>query len=69
MPRRVIAFGGGVSLLLTPKANSHRKDGERCPYRKSNPDVLMVQSSHERLGDDAASRLNGPRNRRILAQR
>jgi hypothetical protein len=29
MPRRVIAFGGGVLLLLTPKANSHRKDGER----------------------------------------
>jgi len=37
------------------------------PYRKSNPDVLMVQSSQERLGDDAANCPNRPRNRRILA--
>jgi hypothetical protein len=43
--------------------------GTSCPYRKSNPDVLMVQSSQERLGDDAANCLNRPRNRRILAQR
>ena len=41
----------------------------RCLYRKSNPDVLMVQSSQEWLGDDAANCLNRPRNRRILAQR
>jgi hypothetical protein len=29
----------------------------------------MVQSSQERLGDDAANCLNRPRNRCILAQR
>jgi hypothetical protein len=34
-----------------------------------SPDVLMVQSSQERLGDDAANCLNRPRNRCILAQR
>ena len=35
-----------------------------CPYRKSNPDVLMMQST-----ENAANGLNTPRNRRILAQR
>ena len=40
-----------------------------CPYRKSNPDVLMVQSSQERLGNDAANGLDRPWNRCILAQR
>src|SRR5271169_5481831 len=29
-----------------------------CPYRKSNPDVLMMQASEERLGDDAADGLD-----------
>jgi hypothetical protein len=40
-----------------------------CPYRKSNPNVSMVQSSEERLGNDVANRLDDTRNRRILAQR
>ena len=40
-----------------------------CRYRKSNPEVLMVQSSEERLGNDAADGLDRPRNRRILVQR
>jgi len=29
-----------------------------CPYRKSNPDVLMVQTSEMRDGHDAANRLS-----------
>ena len=40
-----------------------------CPYRKSNPDVLVMQSSQERRGNDAASGLDRARNRCILAQR
>jgi hypothetical protein len=36
---------------------------------ESNPDVLMMQSSQERLGNDAASGLDRTRNRCILAQR
>ena len=32
----------------------------RCPYRKSNPDVLMVQSTEERLGNDPAKCLDLP---------
>ena len=39
-----------------------------CPYRKLNSNVLMVQSSEERLGNDAANCLDRPRNRCILAQ-
>jgi hypothetical protein len=40
-----------------------------CPYRKSNSNVLMVQSSEVWLGNDAANGLNSPRNRCILVQR
>jgi hypothetical protein len=40
-----------------------------CPYRKSNPDVLMVQSAQDRQAENAANGLNTARNRRILAQR
>jgi hypothetical protein len=43
--------------------------GAGCPYRKLNSDVLMVQSSEEWLGNNAANCLDRPRNRRILAQR
>jgi two-component system nitrate/nitrite response regulator NarL len=40
-----------------------------CPYGKSNPDVLMVQSAQDRQAENVANRLNTARNRRILAQR
>jgi hypothetical protein len=40
-----------------------------CPYRKSNPDVLMVQTSEVRVGHDAANSLNSTRCRSILVQR
>jgi hypothetical protein len=40
-----------------------------CPYRKSNPDVLMVQASEVRVGDDAANSLNSTRRWCILVQR
>jgi hypothetical protein len=32
--------------------------GRCCPFRKSYPDVLVVQSSQNRNGDDGASALN-----------
>ena len=54
---------GGATNVVEVKFN------DACPYRKSNPDVLMMQSSQERLGDDAANGLDRPRNRCILAQR
>ena len=40
-----------------------------CPYRKSNPDVLMVQTSEVRDGHDAANGLNGTGRWCILVQR
>ena len=46
----------------TPKING-------CPYRKSNPDILMVQASEKRFGNDAANSLDSACNRRILVQR
>ena len=41
----------------------------RCPYRKSNPHVSMVQPSKNGPPLDAPGALNEPSNRRILAQR
>jgi hypothetical protein len=41
----------------------------RCPYRKSNPNVLMVQTSEVRIGHDAANGLNSTQRRCILVQR
>jgi hypothetical protein len=38
-----------------------------CPYRKSNPHVLMVQPTKDRPHFDARSALNEPSNWRILA--
>jgi hypothetical protein len=40
---------------------------DRCPYRKSNPHVLMVQPTKDRPHFDAPSALNEPSNWRILA--
>jgi hypothetical protein len=54
---------GFVERLISARVIASRG----LPYRKSNPDVLMVQSSQQRLGDDAANCPNRPRNRRILA--
>ena len=40
-----------------------------CPYRKSNPHVLMVKSTKHRPHFDAPGALDVPPNGRILAQR
>jgi hypothetical protein len=42
---------------------------QSCPYRKSNPHVLMVQSTKYRPHFDAPGALDVPPNGRILAQR
>jgi hypothetical protein len=39
---------------------------DACPYRKSNPYVLMVQPSKNGRHLDAPGALNEPSNRRIL---
>jgi hypothetical protein len=40
-----------------------------CPYRKSNPDILIMQTSEVRVGHDAANGLNSTRRGCILVQR
>ena len=40
-----------------------------CPYRKSNPNVLMVQTSEVRIGHDAANGLHSTQRWCILIQR
>jgi len=33
--------------------------GDACAYRKSNPDILMVQSAQDRMAENASSCLDG----------
>ena len=40
-----------------------------CPCRKLNPDILVVQSAQDWLGQNATDRLDGARHWRILVQR
>ena len=42
---------------------------EGCACRKSNPDILVVQSTQDRTAKNVSSALNGARCRRILVQR
>jgi hypothetical protein len=39
-----------------------------CACRKSNPDILVVQSTQDRTAKNVSSALNGARCRRILVQ-
>ena len=40
----------------------------RCAYRKSNPAILMVQSTQDRAADDIPGPLNAAMDRGILVQ-
>jgi CubicO group peptidase (beta-lactamase class C family) len=67
-------ISGGSGLLSTAAdyvrfAQMLMNGGELCgcPYRKSNPHVLMVQPSKNGPHLDAPGALNEPSNRRILA--
>jgi hypothetical protein len=39
-----------------------------CPYRKSNPGILMVQSAQDRAADNPSGLFGGARYRRVLVQ-
>src|SRR5215208_4217436 len=40
-----------------------------CPYRKSNPDVLVMQSTYDRQSLNEPSRLDSSPTRRVLGER
>jgi len=55
--------------VLVENSNSDVLMVNTCAYRKSNPYVLMVQTSEVRVGHDAANSLNGTARWCILVQR
>jgi hypothetical protein len=66
----------GHMAALETEERAHRLVGggraaefAHCPYRKSDPDVLVVQSAEMRLYDDPADALNFARDRCVLVQR
>ena len=57
----------GTAVLTAVKSNLGEPGlGSSCPYRKSNPHVVMVQSAKDGTHLDAPGALNEPSNRRIL---
>jgi hypothetical protein len=62
-------FDERSTLLRALRATEYEPFATRrtCPYRKSNPYVLMVQPSKNGPPLDAPGALNKPSNRRILA--
>src|SRR6266516_1780455 len=44
-------------------------DPHRCPCRKLNPDIMMMQSAQDGSWKDAANSLDRARERRILVER
>ncbi|MEJ2376259.1 MAG: hypothetical protein P8Y71_12890 [Pseudolabrys sp.] len=54
-----VTFGDGTTLNLALPTTP-------CPYRKLDPDVLMVQPPNHTLSFDTPVTLNGPAIRRIL---
>ena len=62
----LLKLGFAVAQSTVAKYMARKGD---CPYRKSNPNVLMMQSAQDRQAENAANGLNTARNRRILAQR
>jgi hypothetical protein len=56
-----------VTTQIDALGKARAASDQACPYRKSNPYVLMVQPTKDRPHFDAPSALNGPLNRRILA--
>jgi hypothetical protein len=55
------------SSLAIPDDLAHSLLNQTCPYRKSNPYVLMMQPTKDGPPFDTPSELNDPSNRCILA--
>jgi hypothetical protein len=55
-------------FVTAAKVRNARINSGRCHYRKSDPNVLMMQSSEERHRGDLPDALNGSGDRRILFQ-
>ena len=73
LPRLGIGLGAGViRAIINSSGNPARSQNVRlsgCPYRKLDPDVLVVQSAENWHRYDAAEWLDGARRRRVLIQR
>jgi hypothetical protein len=53
-------IGSGGKLLRAYREPNGRKDSVRCRCRKSDPDVVVMQSAEDRQRKNAAGGLHGP---------
>ena len=65
--RRFGTFQADDVRRLKQLEAENARSSTRCPYRKSNPSILMVETAEHWLRPDASIRLNGTRDRRVLA--
>jgi hypothetical protein len=63
----ILEIGEGLNVVELCRGDEGANGS--CPYRKSNPDVLMVQTSEVRVWHDAANGLDSTPRRGILVQR
>jgi len=58
----------GVDKVAEEIGKPSKEPFAGCLFRKSSPDVVMMQSGQGRDGNDDTGSLNRPSQRRILAQ-
>ena len=63
----IIAIVAWIGFFSTSHPSANTANSYDCPYRKSNPHVLMMQPTKDRPRFDTPGELNDPSNRRILA--
>ena len=68
-PARTTSLHHGPSAEPGVDLGLQRREAGGGPYRKSDPDVLVMQSAEMRLCEDPTDALNFARNRRVLVQR
>jgi hypothetical protein len=61
--------GYSKTHMLSTRVTTVMTRRTRCACRKSNPDILMVQSAQHWPAENVPGPLNGARGRRVLVQR
>jgi hypothetical protein len=67
-------IGGGrvrgivLHKLMEEFLTGELDDGDPCPYRKSNPGILMMETAQDRAADNSPGPLGAARERGILVQ-
>jgi hypothetical protein len=59
---------GGKRIVATDSTRSPKANSSTCPYRKSNPGTVMMETAQDRAADNIPGPLGAARDRGILVQ-